>query len=249
MTPTTFEFKGKGYLTLTAEGQSVTLSKDSPKAELLLPKGAEIEAVHSEEAPKTKEKMTLGKILLLIVLLPIVLIILLICLAVAVFGGMDGIAPETFFIENNPFITKKKFNVYPEEGKSITVSMDDPVYNKKKREYTLLPQIKANGAEASNEAEYSYLRTFTRFNYKADHYTECALMSILNLALSALGIFFIFHLPPISENPVFFILGLLASLVLVSFPALTAWVIIKTEKVLKETEKNILTITKGKTEQ
>jgi hypothetical protein len=74
-------------------------------------------------------------------------------------------------------------------------------------------------------------------------------MSILTLALSALGIFFIFHLPPIAENPVFFILGLLASLVLVAFPVLTVWVIIKTEKVLKQTEKNILTITKGKTEK
>ena len=32
-------------------------------------------------------------------------ILLLICLAVAVFGGMDGIAPENFFKENNPFKT------------------------------------------------------------------------------------------------------------------------------------------------
>ena len=101
---TTFEFNGKGYLTLTAQGQSVTLSRENPKAELLLSEGAEIEAVHSEKEPKTKEKMTLGKILLLIVLLPIVLIILLICLAVAVFGGMDGIAPENFFKENNPWL-------------------------------------------------------------------------------------------------------------------------------------------------
>ena len=246
---TIFEFDGNGYLTLTAEGQSVTLSKDSPKAELLLSEGAEVEAVHSEKEPKEKEKFTLAKILLLIVLIPIILIIFLIAFAVAVFGGMDGIEPEKFFKENNPFITKKKFTVYPEEGKSITVSVDDPVYNKKKREYTLLPQIKVNGAEARDEAEYSYLRTFTRFNYKADHYTECALMSILTLALAALGVLFMFHLPPIAENPVFFILCLLASLVLVAFPVLTAWVIIKTEKVLKETEKNILTLTKGKIEK
>ena len=248
MTPTTFEFNGKGYLTLTAEGQSVTLSKDSPKAELLLSESAEIEAVHSEKEPKEKEKFTLAKILLLIVLIPIILIIFLIAFAVAVFGGMDGIEPEKFFKENNPFKTRKKF-IFTGPSETVKISVIEPVFEKKKLEYVVLPQIKVNGAEARDEAEYSYLRSFTRFNYKADHYTECALMSILALALAALGIFFMFHLPPVAENPVFFILCLLASLVLVAFPVLTAWVIIKTEKVLKETEKNILTITKGKTEK
>ena len=248
MTPTTFEFKGKGYLTLTAEGQSVTLSKDSPKAELLLPKGAEIEAVHSEEAPKTKEKMTLGKILLLIVLLPIVLIILLICLAVAVFGGIDGIAPENFFKENNPFKTRKKF-ILEKATETVKISVIEPVFEKKKLEYVVLPQITADGANTAGEAEYSYERNHTRLNYKTNAYPQLVIISIVSASLAALGIFFMFHLPPIAENPVFFILCLLASLVLVAFPVLTVWVIIKTEKVLKETEKNILTITKGKTEK
>ena len=65
---TTFEFRGKGYLTLTAEGQSAVLSEQNPQAELELSDGAEIEAVHSEKEPAEKEKMTFGKILLLIVL-------------------------------------------------------------------------------------------------------------------------------------------------------------------------------------
>ena len=112
-----------------------------------------------------------------------------------------------------------------------------------------MPQIRANGAEARDEAEYSYLKALTRLNYKADHYTQCALLGILSLALAALGVLFMFHLPPIVENPVFFILCLLASLVLISFPVLTVWATVRTEKILKKTENNILIHTKGKIEK
>ena len=245
---TTFEFDGKGYLTLTAQGQSVTLSKDAPKAELLLSEGEEIEAVQSEKEPKTKEKMTLGKILLLIVLLPIVLIILLICLAVAVFGGMDGIAPENFFKENNPFKTRKKF-ILEKATETVKISVIEPVFEKKKLEYLVLPQITADGANTDGEAEYSYERNHTRLNYKTDAYPQLVIIGIVSASLSALGIFFMFHLPPIAENPVFFILCLLASLALTAFLALAVWAIVRTEKTLKTTENNILKITKGKTEK
>ena len=245
---TTFEFDGKGYLTLTAQGQSVTLSRENPKAELSLPDGAEIEAVHSEKEPKTKEKMTLGKILLLIVLLPIVLIILLICLAVAVFGGTDVIAPENFFKENNPFKTRKKF-ILEKAAETVKISVIEPVFEKKTLEYVVLPQITADGAKTAEEAKYSYEQNHTRLNYKADAYPQCIIIGIASIALAALGILFMFHLPPIAENPVFFILCLLASLLLISFPVLAVWAIVRTEKTLKKTEKNILILTKGKTEK
>lgn len=58
-----------------------------------------------------------------------------------------------------------------------------------------------------------------------------------------------FHLPPIAENPVFFILGVIASLALTAFPVLAAFAIRRTEKILKETENNILIHTKGKIEK
>lgn len=245
---TMFEFDGKGYLTLTAQGQSVTLSRENPKAELLLSEGAEIEAVHSEKEPKTKEKMTLGKILLLIVLLPIVLIILLICLAVAVFGDMDGIAPENFFKENNPFKTRKKF-ILEKATETVKISVIEPVFEKKKLEYVVLPQITANGANTAGEAGYSYEQNHTRLNYKTDAYPQLVIIGIVSASLAALGIFFMFHLPPIAENPVFFILCLLASLALAAFLPFAVWAIIRTEKILKKTEHNILTLTKGKTEK
>ncbi len=245
---TTFEFDGKGYLTLTAQGQSVTLSKDAPKAELLLSEGAEIEAAHSEKEPKTKEKMTLGKILLLIVLLPIVLIILLICLAVAVFGGMDGIAPENFFKENSPFKTRKKF-ILEKATETVKISVIEPVFETKKLEYVVLPQITADGAISYEEPEYSYEQKHTRLNYKTDAYPQLVIIGIASAALAALGIFFMFHLPPIAENPVFFILCLLASLVLIAFIPFTVWAIVRTEKILKQIEQNILILTKGKIEK
>ena len=53
----------------------------------------------------------------------------------------------------------------------------------------------------------------------------------------------------IAENPVFFILGLLASLVLTAFLPFAVWAIVRTEKILKKIEQNILTLTKGKTEK
>ena len=248
MTPTTFEFDGKGYLTLTAQGQTVTLSKENPSTEFELDSGAEIETVHSEQEPKEKEKMTPGKILLLIVLLPIVLIILLICLAVSVFGGMDGIAPEKFFKENNPFKTRKKF-ILENAWETVKISAENPVFETKKLKYIILPQIKVNGASAFEEPEYSYEQKHTRLNYKAEAYPPCIIISIVSVALATLGIFFMFHLPPVVENPVFFILCLLASLLLISFPVLAVWAIVRTEKILKTTENNILKITKGKTEK
>jgi hypothetical protein len=248
---TKFEFHGEGYLTLSAQGQSATLCRENPSAEFLLGGEAEIGAVHSEKEPKEKEKMTPVKIasavILCILLSPIIVLVFLI----HAFGNLymgDGISPEKFFDENNPFITKKKFTIRPYEGKTVIFSVDNPIFNKKTREYTALPQITAADAEASEETEYSYCKAFTRTNYKADHYTECALLSILCLALAALGILFIFTAPPTAENPVLSIVGLLASLLLISFPALAVWAIVRTEKVLKETEKNILTHTKGKTE-
>jgi hypothetical protein len=245
---TTFEFDGKGYLTLTAEGQSVTLSKENPKAELSLSDGAEIEAVHSEKEPKEKEKMTLGKILLLIVFIPIILIIFLIAFAVALFGGMDGIAPEKFFKENNPFKTRKKF-ILEKAGETVKISAENPVFEKKNLEYIILPQIAADGAITFEESEYSYEQKHTRLNYKTDAYPQCIIIGIASASLAALGIFSMFHLPPIAENPVFFILCLLASLALTAFLALAVWAIVRTEKTLKKTENNILKITKGKTEK
>ncbi len=249
---TTFEFDGKGYLTLSAQGQTATLSKENPSTEFLLDGEAEVEAVHSEKEPGEKEKLTPGKIALAVILCILLSPLIVLIFLIRAFGNLymgDGIAPEKFFSENNPFITKTRFTVHPEDGKSITVSADEPVYNKKTREYIVLPQIRANGAEAPDEAEYSYLKTITRLDYKADHYTQCALISILSLALAALGIWFIFLLPPAAENPIFFILCLLASLVLIAFIPFAVWAIVRTERTLKKTENNILTITKGKTEK
>ena len=248
MAPTSFEFDGNGYLTLTAQGQSITLSKDDNKAELSLPDGAEIEAVHSEQEPKTKEKMTLGKILLLIVLLPIVLIILLVCLAVAVFGGIDGIVPENFFKENNPFKTRKKF-ILEKAGGTVKISAEKPVFETKNLEYIILPQIAVQSAVALEETEYTYEQKRIRLSYKTESYPPCIIVSITSALLAVLGILFMFHLPPIAENPVFFILGLLASLILTAFPVIAVWVIIKTKKVLEAAENNILRITKGRTSE
>ena len=252
MAPTSFEFDGNGYLTLTAQGQSVTLSRESPKAELLLSEGAEVEAVHSEKEPKKKEKMTLGRILLLIVLIPIILIIFLIifliAFAAALFGGTDGIAPENFFKENNPFKTRKKF-LLTGSAETVKISVIEPVFEKKTLEYVVLPQITADGAKTAEEAKYSYEQNHTRLNYKADAYPQCIIIGIASIALSTLGIFFMFRLPPIAENPVFFILCLLASLVLTAFLPFAVWAIVRTEKILKKIEQNILTLTKGKTEK
>ena len=249
---TTFEFRGKGYLTLTAEGQSAVLSEQNPQAELELSNGAEIEAVHSEKEPAEKEKMTFGKILLLIVLIPIIfiifLIIFLIAFAVALFGGMDGIAAEKYFCENNPFKTRKKF-ILSNAGETVQFTAEKPVFAKKTLEYVVLPQITADGASTAEEATYSYEQKHTRLNYKTDAYPQCIIIGIASIVLAVLGVFFIFRLPPIAENPVFFILGLLCSLVLISFPALAVWAMVKIEKTLKKTEQNILTLTKGKTEK
>jgi len=245
---TTFEFDGKGYLTLSAKGQTATLSKENPSTEFELEGDAEIEAVHSEKEPKSKEKMTLGKILLLIVLIPIILIIFLIAFAVALFGGTDGIAPEKFFKENNPFQTRKKF-ILKKAGETVKISIENPVFETKKLEYIILPQITANGASTAGEAEYSYEQKHARISYKTDAYPQLVIIGIVSIALAAFGIFFMFHLPPVAENPVFFVLGLLASLALTVFLPLAVWAIVRTEKTLKKTEQNILTITKGKIEK
>ena len=249
---TVFEFDGKGYLTLTAKGQTATLCPENPSAEFELEGDAEVEAVHSEKEPKRERKMTPGKIALAVILCILLSPLIVIIFLIRAFGNLymsEGIAPEKFFNENNPFVTKTRITVRPEAGKKVVFSADEPVFDKKKREYILLPQIKANGEKASEEAEYSYLRALTRLNYKADLYTECALLGILSLALAALGILVMFPLPSATENPIFFILCLLASLVLISFPALTVWAIVRTERTLKKTEKNILTLTKGKIEK
>ena len=161
---------------------------------------------------------------------------------------MDGIAPENFFKENNPFKTRKKF-ILEKATETVKISVLEPVFEKKKLEYVVLPQITADGANTSEETKYSYEQNHTRLNYKADAYPQCIIIGIASIALSALGIFFMFHLPPIAENPVFFILGLLASLVLAAFLPFAVWAIIRTEKILKKTEQNILTLTKGKTEK
>lgn len=249
MTPTTFEFYGKGYLTLSAEGKSITLSGENPKAEFSLREGAEIEAIHSEQEPKENEKLTLGKIALLIVLLPIVLIILLTAFVIAIFGGIDGLSPEKFFSENSPFITKKKLILNNAGGESVQIYVDNPVYNKKNFEYIVLPQIRASGAESAEESEYFYARSYTAFNYKASNYPAVICIGITSLALAALGILAVLHITPITENPFSFILGLLISLVLLSFPFLTVWAFIRTKRVFRQTENNILTLTKEKTEQ
>ena len=249
---TVLEFDGKGYLTLTAKGQTDTLCPENPSAEFELDGDAEVEAVHSEKEPKRERKMTPGKIALAVILCILLSPLIVLIFLIRAFGNLymsEGIAPENFFSENNPFVTKTRLAVRPEAGKNLVFSADEPIFDKKKREYILLPQIKVNGKKASEEAEYSYLRALTRLNYKADRYTECTLIVILSLALAALGVLFMFHLPPIEENPVFFILGLLGSLLLISFTALAVWAIVRTESALKQTEKNILTLTKGKIEK
>ena len=246
---TIFEFDGKGYLTLTAKGQTATLCPESPSAEFELEGDAEVEAVHSEKEPKEKEKMTPGKIALAVILCILLSPLIVLIFLIRAFGNLymsEGIAPENFFSENNPFVTKTRLTIRPEAGKNVVFSADKPVFDKKKREYIILPQIKVNGEKASEEAEYSYLRALTRLNYKADTITECALIGIISLALAALGVLFMFHLPSPAENPIFFILCLLASLVLISFPAFAVWAVVRTDKALKQIEKNILPSRKEK---
>ena len=252
MAPITFEFHGKGYLTLSADGKCVTLSEESPKAELSLSEGAKIEAVHSEKKPKTKENLTPAKIIfgsiIGILLLPLAIVLLLLYFFIEVYGG-EGIAPEQFFCENSPFIMKFRLALKSTNEENVQIYIDNPVYNKKNFNYLALPKIRVGNAELCEEAEFSYPQPQVRADYRWNVYPLLVFVTAISLALAALGVFFMFHLPPIAENPVFFILGLLASLVLATFPLLAAFAIRRTENILKETENNILTLTKGKIEK
>ncbi|MBQ8403231.1 MAG: hypothetical protein IJX55_02255 [Clostridia bacterium] len=249
---TTFEFHGKGYLTLSAEGQSATLSAENPRAEFLLDGETEVEAVHSESKPKTKENLTPAKIvfgaIIGILLLPLAIVLLLLYFFIELYGG-ERIVPEHFFEENSPFLTKFNLVLKSTNEENVQIYVDNPVYNKKNFNYLALPKIKAEGAELCEEAEFSYPKSQVRADYRWNIYPILVFVTAISLALAVLGVFFMFHLPPIAENPVFFILGVIASLALTAFPVLAAFAIRRTEKILKETENNILIHTKGKIEK
>ncbi|MBQ8447582.1 MAG: hypothetical protein IJX27_01465 [Clostridia bacterium] len=240
---TTFEFSGKGYLWLSAGEQRAILSEKTPTAELELNDGAEIEAVHSENEQKEKEKLTPFKIAVYIFLLPLALAISLIASVLDLLANDGGFAPERFFDKNNPFKTKKKF-ILEKAGETIKISVYNPVFARKTLEYIVLPQIEINGKKADS-AEYSYEQKYTRESYNTDNYSKCIAIGVLTLILAGFGILFIFNLPHIKQEPVDFILGLLASLLLIASTAIAVWATVKTEKSFKKTEVNIINQLKG----
>ena len=158
-----------------------------------------------------------------------------------------GLATEKFFEENNPFKTRKKFTL-AKAGETVKITVKNPVFALKQLEYTALPQVTAEGETGESEAEYSYEQKQTRTGYVIDAYSQCAVISFLTVVLAAFGVKFILELPPFAKDPFSFIVGLLASLLLIATLAIAVWAIVRTEKVYRKTESKILEQTEGKEE-
>ncbi|MBO5778430.1 MAG: hypothetical protein J6R82_02565 [Clostridia bacterium] len=177
-------------LFVSIDGQSATLSDESPIVTFEIPEANEVnvEFSHGQQNHSVLPQNPVARFfarLLMVLLSPLIGLIL----AVIYFADNDGgIKLHQFFTSADPFVVKKTFRIKSADNTAILVAYTKPKYSKEDHSYSV-PDILLSHATAEI-VDTSFIYTYDRKSFRHDfalyHYPAYTVIFLVILALNLL---------------------------------------------------------------